>query len=153
MTDDVSETAASIHIRGDDLDPDEVTRLLGCEPKSGWRKGEFYTMRSGSRIRAWTGRWMRDVADRAPGDLDGQIAELLKPLTDDLMVWMALSERFDVYLYFGIFIRKYNQAMGLSPATLRMVADRGIRMDFELYADVPPEEPESEEEAEALTSS
>lgn len=153
MTDDVSETAASLHIRGDDVDPDEVTRLLGREPKRGWRKGEFYRTPSGNRFRAWTGSWMLKAADRAPGDLDGHIAELLAPLTDDLTVWKALSERFDVYLYFGIFIRKYNQAMGLSPTTLRMVADRGIRMDFELYAEVPPEEPEGEEATEAPTSS
>ena len=29
MTDDASETAASLHIHGDDLDPDEISRLLG----------------------------------------------------------------------------------------------------------------------------
>jgi hypothetical protein len=153
MTDDVSETAASLHINGDDLDPDEVTRLLGCEPYNGRRKGEFCETPSGRRFRSRTGSWMLKVAYRSPGDLDGQIAELLAPLTDDLTVWKALSERFDVYLYFGIFIRKYNQAMGLSPTTLRMVADRGIRMDFDLYAEVPPEEPESEEATEATASS
>lgn len=151
MTEDVSEIAASLHVRGDDLDPDEVTRLLGREPDIGKRKGEIRTTPKGGRYRAWTGVWTRAVAYRAPGDLDGQIAELLEPLTDDLTVWKALAERFDVYLYFGIFIRKPNQAMGLSPTTLRMIADRGIRMDFELYAQVPLEEQAKEEETDATT--
>lgn len=38
VTEDVSETAASLHICGDDLDPDEVARLIGGPSECGRRK-------------------------------------------------------------------------------------------------------------------
>ena len=37
----VSRTTASLRIGGDDLDPDEITALLRCEPTNSHRKGDI----------------------------------------------------------------------------------------------------------------
>jgi hypothetical protein len=82
----LSKTAASLRFFGDDLNPEEVTQLLGKEPDKAERRGEVRP--SGYTVRR--GRWSVSAGRRTPGDLDSQIAELLAGMTDDLAVWQRL---------------------------------------------------------------
>lgn len=42
-------------IRGEHLDPDEITRLMGVQPSRAFRAGEEYASKNGSRLRRpWT---------------------------------------------------------------------------------------------------
>jgi Domain of unknown function (DUF4279) len=64
----LSKTAVSLRFFGDDLNPDEVTQLLGKEPDKAERRGDV-------RSRGYTvrrGRWSVRAGDCTPGDLDGQ---------------------------------------------------------------------------------
>src|SRR5689334_883760 len=93
-------TAASLRIFGDDLDPLEITRLLGHEPSSAERKGQEIVGKSTRAIRvARTGSWYLVAERRAPGDLDAQIVEILSKLSSDLGVWQQLAERFRIDLF------------------------------------------------------
>jgi hypothetical protein len=138
----LSESAASLRFFGDDLDPDELTRLLGSAPSVGVRKGEIFRYHRAARrdVKAGTGSWRLHVERRNPGDLDGQIVELLSPLCQDLAVWRDLSARFDADIFCGLFLEKSNEGIDLRPETLMMVASRGLVLDFDIY-----ENPESDE--------
>ena len=140
----LNETTASLRFFGDDLDPDELTRLLGSTPSQGRRKGEPYWSR-GARANgtARPGSWFLWAERRSPGDLDSQIAELISPLCQDLAVWRDLSAHFEADIFCGLFLDRTNEGIDLRPETLVMVGSRGLVLNFDIY-----ENPESDGDGE-----
>jgi hypothetical protein len=131
----LSKTAASLRIFGDDLDPEEVTRLLGKKPGRAQRKGEIVRLGSGEHV-SRTGAWSLKADDRTPGDLDLQISELLAGTTDDLAAWRDLAERYRVDAFCGFFMKDANEGISISPLTLQRLGERGIALGLDIYA--PP---------------
>jgi hypothetical protein len=135
----VSRTRASLRIFGDDLDPDEVSALLGTPPTLSGKKGEVWFDKRGVEQTARTGRWLLRVTRRQPGDLDGQLAELLSPLTPDIGVWHSLVARFKADIFCGLFLEESNEGLEIRPETLKMIGSRGLSLGFDIYG-APPEE-------------
>ncbi len=127
-------TAACLRIFGDDLDPDEITSILGAKPTRGERKGGIWLTPRGDQMIARTGRWSIDVARREPGDLDGQIAEILAPLNQDLLAWQDLTTRFRADFFCGLFMEEGNEGLELSPKTMLDMGARGIKFGLDIYA-------------------
>ncbi len=136
---ELHETAVSLRFFGDDLDPDEVTPLLGAPPTVGVRKRGVWLTELGWEKVARTGSWRLEVARRSPGDLDGQIAELLAPLTSDMSVWKELVARFKADIFCALFLQEENEGVTLTPTTLVAVGSRGLLLDFDIYS--PPLNP------------
>ena len=89
----VQRSVATLRIMGDNLDPTEITRLLGCAPDAAQTRGEEIAARIGASVRfAPMGIWRLSAMDREPEDLDAQIRDLLSKLTDDLTVWTSMAE-------------------------------------------------------------
>ncbi|AZV79458.1 DUF4279 domain-containing protein [Parasedimentitalea marina] len=133
----ICETAASLRVIGDELDPDEVTRLLAGDPDNAQRKGAVIQMSGESQRIAQTGIWRKKVERRCPGDLDGQIVKLLTDLTDDLEAWAHLSEDCRVEFFCGLFMENGNEGIRLKSETIMMLAERHIALDFDIYAAEP----------------
>ncbi|RYF27679.1 MAG: DUF4279 domain-containing protein [Comamonadaceae bacterium] len=132
-------SAASIGFYGDDLDPSEITRKLGCEPTVGVAKGETWVTELGSEKLARTGSW-RLVAERlVPADLDAQIALLLSAVNDDLEAWRSLAGRFRGRVFCGVFLASGNDGLTLRPETLLMIGQRGLVLDLDIYEQSDPE--------------
>ena len=125
----VSRTVATLRIIGDDLDPDEVTRLLGAEPTAQSRKGE--PNRSG--YPAQRGIWRLNATEQVPGDLNTQIDELLAKVTPDLSVWADLTLKFRCDIFCGLFIQDGNEGEQLEPRTLAMLGSRGLQLGLDIY--------------------
>lgn len=127
-------TAASLRIIGDDLDPKELTDLLGHEPSAAERKGQEVMGKSTGNIRvARTGSWRLEATRQAPGDLDAQIQEILSKLSDDLSVWRGLSERYQVDLFCGLFLGGVNEGVSVSARSLAALGNRGIELGLDIY--------------------
>jgi uncharacterized protein DUF4279 len=137
----VSKTRASLRIFGDDLDPDEISALLGAPPTLSGKKGEVRADKRGIEQTARTGRWLLRVNHRQPGDLDSQLVELLSPLTPDIEVWRSLVTRFKADIFCGLFMKESNEGLGLRPETLEMIGSRGLPLGFDIYG-APSEETE-----------
>lgn len=121
---------------GDDLDPEEVTRLLGAAPTMAHRKNEIIPTKYGAtktRI-AQFGLWSRQASDQSPEDLDRQIDELLGGLTTDLSIWGDLTAKFRTDVFCGLFMRESNEGFTLKPHTLIALGSRGIQIDFDIYS-------------------
>jgi len=101
----LQQSTLALRIFGDDLIPEEVSALLGCEPTHAYRKGQ---VRQTPSYIAKTGSWLLEAADAEPGDLEAQIAEVLGRVTQDLHVWRQLVQKFEVDLYCGAFLRERN---------------------------------------------
>jgi hypothetical protein len=118
---------------GEQLDPEELTSLIGKPPTEARRKGEL--LLSGAFAR--TGVWSLRATDREPGDLDAQIAELLDDASQDLLMWRDVSQRFKAELFCGLFLGRNNQGVGVSPTRLLKLGERNIELSFDIYGPDP----------------
>ena len=123
----------TLRLFGDDLNPAEITALLGANPTAAHHKGqEFRGNQSGTVRIARTGSWQLDAERREPEDLDAQIFEILDQLTGDLAVWQALA-RFRPDLFCGLFMCSSNGGVSLSPRALLALGERGIELGLDIY--------------------
>jgi hypothetical protein len=138
---DPDEARLCLRVCGDALDPDFVSRTLGCEPSRGKHKGEPFFSPTGEVQRiARTGSWLLDY----PIDTDATIGEaieaLLKTLPSDKSVWAALTSRFAVDLICDVTVRCVNRGFELPPDVLGLVAERGITLGFDIFCRADPRE-------------
>lgn len=130
----IHHSLAGLRIIGDELDPSEITRLLGVNPTKAFRKGEIEHIRpDGTPRYARTGRWRLDANRREPEDLEAQVFEILSRITDDLEVWRDLATRFKIDLFCGIFLDGSNDGLPLSHNALLALGQRGISIDLDIY--------------------
>jgi len=129
---ELAHSRATLRIIGDDLQPAEVTALLGAPPSMSTTRGQVNDLGRGPPV--WrTGSWRLEAPDAAPANPDGQVAEILDELTPDLAVWRALAARYRVEMFCGWFMGETNEGVTLSADTLRALGERGIRLDIDLY--------------------
>ncbi len=130
---ELHKTAASLRFFGDELDPEEITRLLGGPPTVGVRKGGIWLTSRGAEKTAYKGQWRVTAERRSPGDLDAQVAQLLTPLTTDFAVWNELTRRFKADVFCGLFLNEINEGISLSPKTLEALGLRGLSLGLDIY--------------------
>jgi hypothetical protein len=128
----ISRTVATLRFFGDDLQPDEITEALCRPPTESTVKGAEWTTPSGRHRVANKGSWRLCAQDREPGDLDGQIEELLSGLTEDLSIWADLAERFRADVFCGLFLDDFNEGISLSPRTLELLGSRHLLLDLDI---------------------
>lgn len=133
------ETTMSLRFFGDELDPDEITAHLGGPPSVGRKKGDAWLTKSGKERVARTGSWLLNAADCQPGDFDGQIAQLLGGLSNDLTVWNDLTTRCKADIFCGAFMQESNEGLSLSAKSMLDLGARRLSIGFDIYAPVPPE--------------
>jgi hypothetical protein len=126
-------SVVTLRISGDELDPVEITRALGCSPTHGQRKGETLTGASGRTRIAKFGMWRLEAADRVPEDLNGQIAELLGQLAPSLDVWRGIGAKYRMDLFCGLFMHVTNEGLALSADSLAALGERGIELGLDIY--------------------
>lgn len=127
------QTATSLRLCGDDLDPDEITRALRHLPDMGARIGAICHAAGGIDRRARTGTWLRSVDRTSTSDLDARIAELLAPLTNDMGVWKRLTACFKADVFCGFFLKESNEGISLGPQTLAALGSRGLIPALDIY--------------------
>ncbi len=130
---ELSRSAVGLRFFGEDLDPDSLTASLGRAPTVGAKTGQSWTTSLGATKIARRGTWRLKAPDRAPADLDGQIMDLLSTLTTDLGVWQNLTAKYDADLFCGLFLAVENEGIGLAAKTLQEIANRNLKIDFDIY--------------------
>jgi hypothetical protein len=138
------EACLCLRVCGDDLDPDAVSRALGCPPSRSQRKGEPVRSSAGEVKRiARTGSWLLDhpVSDEAT--IGEAIHALLLSLPDDRSVWASLTSRFAVDLICDLTVQCVNRGFELPPEALALVAERGITLGFDIFCQVDPRDVEA----------
>lgn len=125
-----------LRVYGDSLDPDEVTRLLGCAPTRSQRKGQPVLSESGEPKRiARTSSWLLDQLVSADATIEEAIESFLGSLPPERQAWAALGERYRVDLLCGVFVRGVNQGFELSPRVLELLGQRGITLGVDIFGE------------------
>jgi hypothetical protein len=129
----------ALRIYGDALDPDQISALIGCTPTVGERMGLPVSLGDGKRI-AKTGRWSLTIESKdcsEEDDVEDGIKLLLARLPTDVDLWNALNAEYKVDIFCGIFLASSNRGFGISAEVSRMLADRHLKIGFDLYFDPP----------------
>jgi hypothetical protein len=125
----VSKSIATLRVKGEKLDPLEISKLLRATPTDSCRKGD----RVGKSRMAPMGSWSLEV--HAKASPDQQIRRLLATVTNDLRVWRRLSLRFNVDIFIGIFLERPSEMFVVKPETLKLLARRRIALTLDMYGD------------------
>jgi hypothetical protein len=131
----VSESSAALRFLGDEVDPEEITRQLGVSPTIGRPKGAVYRTPIGKERTSRTGIWHLEADRSRPAGIDAQIAFLFADATADLKMWRGIASRFDGEVICGLHLQTWNEGLDISPRSLQSLADRGLRLAFDIYAD------------------
>jgi|JI9StandDraft_2_1071091.scaffolds.fasta_scaffold178102_2 hypothetical protein len=130
----LNHVTVSLRIFGDEVDPGEITKLLGREPEIGRTKGQVIVTSSGRERVERKGRWVVRNIRRDPGDLNAQIVEILESTTSDVDVWRSIAARHHVDIFCGLFLSADNEGVALAPETMKLVGERGIKVWLDVYA-------------------
>jgi hypothetical protein len=123
----------SLRIVGHEVDPAEISTLLGCEPTEAARTGDLLTRQNGRTRKVSEGFWCLST-HRQTTDLADQIESLLAKLSGDVTVWRSLTDRFDVDLFCGLFMEATNRGVEIPARLLRALGERNLRIGFDIYA-------------------
>jgi hypothetical protein len=82
-----------------------------------------------------TGSWRIEADLCEPENLSKQIAGLLASLPSDLAVWRELTRRFRGVVFCGLWMTSYNDGLKLNAEALGSIAERGLLLDLDIYAD------------------
>jgi hypothetical protein len=122
----------TLGIHGEDLVPEEISRLLGLAPTSAHRRGD--SRRSGS---PWPqGAWLLSVEARSPTGPEELVHLLLARLPTDEALWSDLRTRFRLQLSFGIFTERWNRGFELSASAIQRINLLQAGVGFDIYADL-----------------
>ena len=138
----MNKSTASLRVSGDDLDPEDITQLLGSEPSFSYRNGDLISPgRSAARRKC--GMWLLKSGDAEPEDYHKQIESILSSLTNDLEIWRELSNKYEVDFFFGFFMGTGNDGFTLPSKVLNILSERHIDIGFDIYAPSPEDKIDS----------
>lgn len=132
-----------LEILGDELDPDAVTRILGCVPTTSYRKGD--ETRSGSQYRR-TGGWFSDSPKLTFSEIDDPsrlLEQWLATFPADRAVWDALQENLQVRVRLAAYVSRMNAELWLTPAVMKALVDRGLQLVVDPYLTFDADEAEA----------
>jgi hypothetical protein len=132
---DVDEVHVTLVFHGDDLDPEEISRLLNCSPTSSHSKGEPRPGLSASAGPWTSGAWLLKVEGQAPQTASEVLSELLRMLPDDEALWRELSRRWRVSIWLGVFLEKWNRGFELEAPLIERIARTHASLSFDIYAE------------------
>ncbi|MGH7484410.1 MAG: DUF4279 domain-containing protein [bacterium] len=126
-----------MEIFADDLKPNEITSLLGVAPTTAWEKGTTLLNRDGTvRRTTKSGRWLLSLqpAETDEWEADEAVNLVIGRFAAAETVWQDIASRAEIRLCLALFLETHNQAVSLDTASLRWLADRSIRLDFDIFA-------------------
>jgi Domain of unknown function (DUF4279) len=126
----LDEVAVALCIYGDDLDPDEVSSLLGVSPTHAHRRNDATGLKSAPFKK---GAWILELRRSEPVDLDALYAELLAPLPAAQAVWATLARRYEMRLDFAVHTDA-GCSFSVSPETFALMSSRHCAFNISIYA-------------------
>lgn len=127
---EVERIKVSLRFSGDELDPEFISNLLGCQPTKSYRKGDVLSSKRSSRI-AQTGFWSLREEEEA-GTLETKVRRLLNQISNDPAAWNSLSG-FQGNIFCGVFIEDWNRGFSLSSELMQDLVERKLTIDFDIY--------------------
>lgn len=123
---------------GDELDPEEVTELIGTQPTKAHRKGDPRDTKPS--IHEQTGLWLLQ-RQRTGETADNEVMLLLDSLTPELSAWKSLANRFSAGIKVHLYLDRWCRETILSPETIVSLAERRLKLNIDIYSATPSSHP------------
>jgi Domain of unknown function (DUF4279) len=124
------EVAVALCIYGKELDPYEVSALLGVKPTHAHKIGERKSLKSPPYDK---GAWILELRRFEPIDLDSMYEELLAPLPEDVLIWESLASRFEIRVDFAVHT-DVGCGFHISPRTMKLIASKQAEFHIDIHA-------------------
>lgn len=131
------ETTITFKITGDNLEPSEVTTLLGIEPSKSHRKGDKWPTRPEHSY--VTGYWGLDSSLKSDSPLVDHLDYLLRILLPKAeSIHLLVEKGMQPCFYCGIFVSDcLDVSVLLEPDQLKSIADARCQLHLQFYVDSP----------------
>jgi len=130
--------SVTLRISSEDLVPDDVTKVMGCEPDESQQKGKPVLREDGTVMRiAKFGAWRLTLKPKDTDEWDCTEAMMLvlRRLPSAIGLWRRLTKKCKVDFFVGLSMPSRNKGFGLSPEVMKYLGDRGIEAGFDIYYD------------------
>ncbi|WP_165976258.1 DUF4279 domain-containing protein [Bacillus salipaludis] len=117
-------------IRGIDLSPDEITKMLNLKPSKVRKKGEIIT----KDIKMKDSYWNYQVKFKGYDELNQALEKFLSTLLPYKAFIREISEGFDAYIFFSLRSNLGQIGFDLQPKTLRALGDLNIRFEVNILS-------------------
>jgi hypothetical protein len=128
----------TLRISSEDLVPDDVTKVMGCDPDESQQKGQAVLREDGTVMRiARFGAWWLTLKpeDTDEWDCAEAMMGVLRRLPGGLGLWRRLTKAYKVDFFVGLSMPSKNKGFELSPEVMKYLGDRGIAAGFDIYYD------------------
>lgn len=130
--------SASLHVSSDDLQPAEVTALLGIQPTHFQIRGEALIKEGGSlggvsRFGRWTRAIKRSQTDE--WNVAEVVRSLFEGLPTDRGTWDCVASLGRVKVSLGLSLSRDSQDFTFEEDLLQLLADRRAAIWFDVYRD------------------
>lgn len=127
----VDETRVALRIYGLHLDPNEISKLLGCPPTQSHFRGD----KSRRGPPTAEGAWVLALKGEAPVTPNELLARLLNILPSDPVLWQAMTTKYRIDVSFGLFVTAWVRGFELEPALIARLATMGVPVGFSIYSE------------------
>lgn len=127
----VDQTYVSLNIYGEDLIPEAISQLLGCQATHMIYQGDRRTPNSAPYQRS---AWLLSQKEKAPITAEPIIQGLLSRVSNDLDLWQELASKYEIQLRISIHMEGWNQGFDLSSEMIQQIAAVGAKIVFDIYA-------------------
>ena len=126
-----AKSSITLRITAPDLDPDEITRLLECQPSEAFRKGEEQWVEGFDEpFEANQGLWNIQVV--AGKNLDKSIRGLLAKMSSHLDHWKEIGKTCEVALLLFLVQRSPHEVYEISAKAFQELGDRQISLNMDV---------------------
>lgn len=130
----------SLAISSDDLEPNEITRMLGTKPTYSHRRGD--SNRNG-KIQFKHGEWRFATARldfRNGSSCENSFDTFLRSLPDAPEVWRVIARDYEAQVFIHLWMKTWNREFDLSVFALGELARRQLRLHIDTYVDINHED-------------
>jgi hypothetical protein len=129
-----------LRISSEDLDPGEVSGLLGLQATESNRRGDPLGKRG---LTYKFGQWRFSTGRldfRAGKSCEEFFDEFMRSLPGELAVWERITERHEAEVYISLWMRTWNRDFDISSFAIGELARRKLRLHVDTYLDVDDED-------------
>lgn len=129
----VDKTSVCLAIYGEDLNPDEISKILSCQPTKAHLRGASKHLNS-KYASYKKGAWLLNLKGSAPITADELIIDLLSRVPTNSVVWQELSKIHDIQVRIGIHMKGWNKGFNLTAHTVQRISELRASIVFDIYA-------------------
>jgi Domain of unknown function (DUF4279) len=123
-----------LQVTADDLNPDQVSELLGCQPTDSHRCGDS----SGKRGHTYKfGLWQFSTARlnfRDGKSCEEQFDEFIRNLPDTPSAWEHIASKYEARVIVYLWMRTWNREFDISVFALGELSRRRLRLHIDTYS-------------------